>query len=247
MSKIPEPLDPKYFTAFSLYGLLVALLATLVVESLKFDVTSPEAAHWSPHWWLLGAVVIFVALNFLYDTKLGKLLRRSRPIVLHLMAGRDVARGRALILLVSRGEGASSARAAIEWHQGELSRVWLIHSSDSSEAADELKAIAQERTRAEVIKRPLDAVHSIGIASALVSEILSEAKRVGYKDDEIVCDFTGMTKSVSAGMLLASLRQSVRLTVMEPNATREDGHPDPTAGSHPVEISRWEGDGFPEV
>lgn len=51
---------------------------------------------------------------------------------------------------------------------------------------------------------------------------------------------TGMTKSASAGMLLAVLSLGGRLTVMEPKHFLPDGKPDPAQPSHPVEITRAE-------
>jgi hypothetical protein len=134
---------------------------------------------------------------------------------------------RGIVILVSR---ADSAMYAIEYHyrqQGTLRYVWLIPSSDdaqeyfgasSRETVDEIVS-ACEKLQAEVEaesgqKRPLDA-KILGHASPadaqdtfdLVNRVYrTYGPRLELESEQIIADFTGGTKPMSVGMIMACLQ-----------------------------------------
>ena len=61
--------------------------------------------------------------------------------------------------------------------------------------------------------------------------------RKGLAENDIMCDFTGMTKHMSAGMIFACAPKEARLQYMHPKGFLADGRADPDAGpSEPVEV-----------
>jgi hypothetical protein len=242
MPRVAGPLNPKFFTPFSLYALLIAALGALIVESIKFDPGTAEGSGWTPYAWTAGTALLFVAINVAYDAGLRKLMR-PKILVLNIRSSGRVVPARALVLLVSRGDGASSARWAIKWHESALEWLWLIESTDpeSRKQADELEEVGRGLGRGvKVYREVLHNLFSIGVAKATIDSVIRRARHAGFADDEIVCDLTGMTKSVSAGMLLAFVQTGGRLTVMEPERILESGRPDPAGESFPVEIDKKE-------
>jgi hypothetical protein len=66
-------------------------------------------------------------------------------------------------------------------------------------------------------------------------KIIYEIAQNKYKlaKDDIIADYTGGTKSMTTGMVLAALEQDARLQYMKPNQYEMDGRADRAAGSRP--------------
>ena len=231
MDRIPAPANPKVFVAFSLYALFLAVFGAIIVEQFK---------HWAggqfdPGPWTVGCVLLFFLVNLVYDRRLRGLLGPSQPI--GLFEDHAVKPSRGLMLLVSRRDGVRQATWAIEHHKQRLTHLWLIHSSDSEDAADALREQAgKDLPSVRVRLLPLVNLGSVELAKELVDQVRTEAKLAGLEADELVCDFTGMTKPASAGVVLANVHPHARLQYMEPTKTLPDGKPDPDAPSRPVGI-----------
>jgi hypothetical protein len=76
-----------------------------------------------------------------------------------------------------------------------------------------------------------EAVHS------LVDQIYVEAAGTfGLAEGEVVADYTGGTKSMTSGMVLACTSPSRPLQFMKPRQYTDDGRAEPQAGSDPVAI-----------
>ena len=70
-----------------------------------------------------------------------------------------------------------------------------------------------------------------------MERIRKQLQREGLAENDIVCDFTGMTKHMSAGMIFACAPREARLQFMHPRRFLADGRADPEAGpSEPVEV-----------
>jgi hypothetical protein len=181
-----------------------------------------------------------IVLIVLFDPVLRRWHKaRTQVITLNLTSSKHVKPASGLVLLISRGDGVRSGMYAIDHHGDSLTHVWLLHSSnqESIEGADQVEAHCRERApKAQVEKRLVADMFSIEMSKALVETLRNEAHRAGLKDHEFICDFTGMTKPVSAGVVLACVRPEHRLQYMEPLRFDKDGKPDRDAGSRPVEV-----------
>jgi hypothetical protein len=146
-----------------------------------------------------------------------------------------------LVLFVAVGPGKSSALQAAEWHgqKGTLRRVWLLTSTSTEAlaAADWVKGeIKAKFSTVEVEIEQLPDIHDIKLIKARVEEVRLRAGKAGVSEWDLICDFTSLTKSASAGMILACLPRKRRLQYMHPRKYDSDGRADPTAGSDPLEV-----------
>ena len=231
MDRIPAPANPKLFVAFSLYALFLAVFGAIVVEQVKHW----AGLHFDPGVLTVACVVVFLLVNIAYDRRLRGWLRPSEPI--GLFEDRTVKPSRGLMLLVSRGEGVRQASWAVQHHRARLSHLWLVHSSDSEEIAKLLRTqTEQDLPGIKVRLLQLPNLGSVELAKQLVEQVRTEAKLAGLEWDDLICDFTGMTKPASAGVVLANVHPHARLQYMEPTKTLPDGRPDPESPSKPVEI-----------
>jgi CRISPR-associated protein (Cas_Cas02710) len=138
-----------------------------------------------------------------------------------------------LILLISNQE---SALFAVKYHyeiKKTLEKVWLIPSNGllvetfgpSTRPTAEL--IAQEcRALAEKEGRPLDVeVHPTGVSPADSQDTFDYVRRIfredSYKAGELIADFTGGTKPMSIGVIMACLPAERELEYVSLN--RETG------------------------
>ena len=118
---------------------------------------------------------------------------------------------RGLICLVSNRE---SVLRAVEHHAGVLERLWLVHTQESEELAKALKneaVAAHELERYQVKLEPIGGLRLQTDTEAAVRGIFDSLGRLRLKDTDVVCDFTGMSKPASAGMIVACLSRSRKL------------------------------------
>ena len=137
---------------------------------------------------------------------------------------------RGLFFLISRGADGPYANYAIDYHRSALAHLWLLHSSDagSLQNLEFVRSHCRETVpHVKLSVRQEDDMFSITTAKAHVDFVRQEAHAIGIKDEDLICDFTGMTKPVSAGVVLACIRPDHRLQYMEPNGFLADGRPDP--------------------
>ena len=236
----PKPADPKYFIFFTIYALLIGVAASLTVEVVK-DGFDGSGKHHVYLWVVWGVALALLGISFrMYDPAVRAWIRgRNAYLRLNLASFTNVRPARGLVLLVSRGKGVMSAIYAVDYHRETLLHLWLIHSSDGGS----LEGVAQIRRHCrecaqqiDIRTRQIDNVFSVEMARALVDFIRQEAYSFGIVDQDFICDFTGMNKPVSAGVVLACLRPEHRLQYMESRGFLPDGGPDPLAGARPVEV-----------
>lgn len=231
MNRIPAPANPKQLVAFSLYAVFLAIFGAVIVEQVK---------HWAgkdfdPGPLSLICAVVFLGVNFAYNAKLRTWLQ-PRPTV-RLTGERVASPSRGLMLLIGRREGDRQAAWAIRHHRDRLSHLWLIHSSDSEETAQLVRAQAEKNISGIRVRLLLlDNLGSVELAKDLVEQVRTEAQLAGLGWDDLICDFTGMTKPVSAGVVLANAHPGARMQYLEPTKNLADGRPDPDSPSRPIEV-----------
>jgi hypothetical protein len=171
----------------------------------------------------------------------------------------DIAPRRGLIVLVSQGRLEDiPATAAIRYHfraekndeKPVLTHCWLVTSGrppqvpdskpqrtgDASvptawENAQALRALYEGKgIRVEV--RIIDPEDPENIFQ-VIEKIYADAKGVNFERKDLVADFTGGTKMMSAGMMLTCIPEDRDLEYMRPRRFLESGRADPSAGADP--------------
>lgn len=210
-----------------LSGVFVNYIGTALetfVRDWLLDVGASErlANELPPVLVLLLVIATVIALASWQGRRVVPVSKRFQP------GGRSQPEGkRGLIILVSNSE---HALHAVRYHYealGTLSYVWLIPSNDldaerfgkgSGETAaiirDRCNQLRDEVAKASETERPLDTfVMEQGASPGdaqdtydLVNRIYRvDADRLGLKASEIIADFTGGTKPMSVGMIMACL------------------------------------------
>jgi hypothetical protein len=136
-----------------------------------------------------------------------------------------------LIVFASKGPNIS-AEEAIRYHLPTLKRCWIISGDDKKEEGSSYRA-ANELI-AKMIKGdvPLDLfelkpmkeedVHNPIKSFEHIESIFNELPE-GFNEADIISDYTGGTKSMTAGMILSCALPSRDLQVLIPKAYKEDG------------------------
>src|SRR6266404_775287 len=142
---------------------------------------------------------------------------------------------RGLIMLVSNS---ASARFAVEYHlrKKTLERVWLIPSNNmesdkfgpgSQRLAEQIKAECEDLAQQQ--NKNLDVIiHLAGVSSADSQDTFDYVNRLfrnsGYEPGEIIADFTGGTKPMSVGMIMACLPSQRDLQYVSFNRETNQSH-----------------------
>jgi len=112
-----------------------------------------------------------------------------------------------LIVLVGPGHAGTdplqgSCGPAIEYHLPTLRMCWMIASEEGARVAESLRSRYENRCPIEVVT--IGRAFDIRETYRAVREIyLQKAKDKGLSPDQVIADFTGGTKMMSAGMVLA--------------------------------------------
>lgn len=223
-------------------------------------------AHY-PHLFLLGGVLIGMLPNGIYELGVsllgGGLPARIAAVAipfgllvllayaLSILEGRRATgstftivgcpaapRKRGLICLVSNREVID---AAIGYHARELEHLWLIASIRTAGLAEQLQAEygAAEKTagvQTHITVLTNDDIYSHEATEAVVESIYAGLPE-GLAQDDVIADFTGGTKSMTAGMIMACLDVDRPLEyVPQKYRTAPDGRPIPAETGDPIHI-----------
>ena len=150
----------------------------------------------------LGGIAILASVSVLL-LSIGWHILQSRRTQntspLYVNRAPEPARG--LILLVRNKE---VCQAAIGYHKNSnrlFERCWLIASSQSKEVAESIQGEFGALCKDEI--RIVNDVHDPAEIYVLVNKIYEQAWQEGFKPEEIIADYTGMTAGCSVGMVLA--------------------------------------------
>ena len=169
----------------------------------------------------------------------------------------NVQRRKALIALVSleHAGGRQAVDEAVAYHRADesgrpsLHHCWLIAGPG---VGDPVQKMLSSREKAERLRDELEAAgiktrvlridsESEGddpmTTMARVEEAFFEAAAAGLGPEEVIADYTGGTKTMTAGMILACARPDRKLEFMKPRRYRPDGTADRGAGSEPREVN----------
>ncbi len=166
--------------------------------------------------------------------------------------GWPVPRHRGLIVLSSIGGGIGSAENAIRYHWREspgaedpepvLEHCWIITGGPASEQS--ASALVDQLVQDGF---PLAMFHPCALTGEesdnpqavheLVDRIYTEAAQTyGLAEEEVIADYTGGTKSMTSGLVLACASPRRPLQFMKPRHYDADGRADQAAGSDPEAI-----------
>jgi|GEM_PF-2509048 len=240
---------------------LVGAVLLGVISNAAYDFTSSLLGK--PGVVFVSAIGALVTLVILYAL-IPRLFRPRLTIT-------DIAPRAGLIVLVSQGQLDSlAAHTAIKHHLPRLKNCWLITSPkpkpkedpDQNESqekppqpapqlawknAEDLKALYESPTcHLEIVK--VDPENPEEIYKKVEQAFRDAQRKYGLPRYEIVADYTGGTKTMTVGMVLACTYNHCDVEYVRPRAFLDDGRADPHAGSDPkqVDLSFWPGATKPE-
>ncbi|MEW6418836.1 MAG: hypothetical protein AB1480_12065 [Nitrospirota bacterium] len=154
-------------------------------------------------------------------------------------------RHRGLIVLCSIGENIS-AEQAIRYHyrglknehqDSILKHCWMITGGDASEQAARnliVKLVSEgfPNNLFKIIQISGDDADNPTKVYKIIEDIFKSLPE-GFKESDIISDYTGGTKSMTSGLVLACAIPSRELQFMKPRKYKDDGTADRAAGSDP--------------
>lgn len=158
---------------------------------------------------IVNSIIILVTAALIYLAI--KIRNRTAPLQL-IPDTRQPPPHRGLIVLVGTGrpgedEMSQSAGKAIEYHADKLKYCWLIASGGekgSVPVAQKLEQICKDKHIEPFIHTIHDPFESVQESYDLITEIYdNELEACGLTSNEVIADFTGGTKPMSVGMVLA--------------------------------------------
>ncbi len=207
--------------------------------SLSANINSNWLQHNAAARWLLALVVPLAILTLLAPPIVRRFLPLSPvPTARQHRAGEC----QGLVALVSSGDGAATARKAIEYHAATLRRIWLVHSPDSAAEADKLVDDLSRHERLSV--RHFEKISLTDKAFGDPEAVRDAIEERVYRrladimppipQSEVVVNIMGGMKQTTAGAFLAALAPGRRIEVV-PALTRDDRLRGMTPGD-PLEI-----------
>ena len=176
-------------------------------------------AAWMQHpaaKWALGLVVPLFVLIALAPPVVRRFLPVSpTPVARQFEAGSC----QGLVVLVSKGDGVATARAAIEHHAATLERIWLIHSGLSLGDADSLISDLSRDPRfaagqfTKIALSDTAFVDPEAVRSVIEAKIFAALPK-GMPPEEVIVNIMGGTKQTTAGAFLAGMQPGRRLEVV---------------------------------
>ncbi|MGD9099610.1 MAG: hypothetical protein PVF45_03955 [Anaerolineae bacterium] len=187
---------------------IVALLGFNVVGDLVAGLIGLATGN-SMWFWIVGVLSILIFLLVIYWA-----WRRAEPLAL-VPPGQLPPKHRGLIVLVGTGRPGEdpmrqSAGAAIVYHvaggqEAGLEKCWLVATTGEKGSLPIARQL-EEECQAQNVEARIETVadrFSVQESYDLVRRIYQEALAEGLAEDDLIADFTGGVKPMSAGMILA--------------------------------------------
>ncbi|MFB2897740.1 hypothetical protein ACE1CI_32895 [Aerosakkonemataceae cyanobacterium BLCC-F50] len=199
-------------------GALIESLIQYLLYFLKIQQNTPDFVAYLPK-------VLMFLIPCIAVIGIGMWQSYGRKIISRGISGelRKPEGKKGLILLVSNPD---SAKFAIDYHyieKGTLEKVWLIPSNDTEKDKFGEPSISKVDPIEDYCKelktnygRPLEViVHRKGVCPGDAQDTFDYVNRVyrqsGYAEHELIADFTGGTKPMSVGMIMACLKRDREL------------------------------------
>lgn len=188
------------------------------------------------------AVLLMVLFYVLLELVARKAAKNARAIIA-MIQSENVTPRKGLIALSSPGSRITAAENAIKAHLGNLQHCWIITGPDipgakptSQENAEDIARRYQALNPTMVFHiKPLDDEHNPKMAFHLVQSIYHEAFAHGLMEQDVAADYTGGTKSMTAGMVLAcSVSEERNAQYMKPRQVEPTGIATPAAEAVPI-------------
>ncbi len=207
--------------------------------------------------WLIGLSLTSILIMLLTTDLLGRmrnfiLANRNQKIITPNFEG-EVKRRKALIVLVSHRPNPPAKNAVehhawnmIPGHPPVLEHCWLIAGPGEGEFssfanATRLQSFLEARkihTEVYSLNNLMDIEESYRLTKKAIQEAFSH---YNVELEEIIVDYTGGTKPMTVGMVLAAVEFGVDLQYMDSKQLEKSGRVEKVAGSiaRPVNLSFW--------
>lgn len=209
---------PQHFTKFELFYtprfplffltgmVLLAVMGNMLTDLLKHYL---GASPW--HLILIFAITALgLALLVAAAHAAGAIQKRLTATSPYVIIDRPKPnKCRGLIAFVS-GREPEHLRKALKYHSPELQRAWLIATKETKSQAREIQH-EYESDKLSIRIVDLDDQWDLPKAKAVVEKIYGDGLIGGLKEEDIIADFTGGTKPMSAGMIFACMNPSRKL------------------------------------
>ena len=230
---------------------LIFLLGIYIVGITTGSLAEALKAVAKPWLLSLAGTIVLLLLVILIDPEHSFLrwIRRNIRATPESEPEQKPARYPGLIVCASVGMGISSAETAIRYHwkgvnnefsEPLLKYCWIITGGeDSKKEAQNLMSKLISDDFPSYIFRPMielsaeDADNPEAVYNA-INKIYDEILDIDLSESDIIADYTGGTKSMTSGMILACALPGRKLQFMKPKEYDSDGRANRSAGSVPV-------------
>lgn len=213
--------------------ILGVLAVNFIGEGLSMVIAaSVDGTGWASGAWVTAAgflMLVLVLLTFDLPKILKGVLRRNPPNVTHRP---NILPRCGLIALVSTGQNLTAAEEAANYHLSAtgdtLKYCWLLAGPGNGETsswqnAQRIQADLQNKGVTTAVWQLKDA-DDVAEVFQIASQIYQEAQlRYNLNSEDLIADFTGGTKSMTAGLALACAAQNWDMQFMKPMKTDENG------------------------
>ena len=215
---------PEVIAPFLVGSLALGVASDAIYDLLKAYHGGDSAAYWQIL--LLAAIALLIAAIVMFLV----LIRRTRERVLVINKPHPAKR-KGLIVLVSQQD---TLRKAFDYHQTTLEHCWLIATSQSWTLATEFKSQYENSTR-QIELLPLRDEFDWQECKTCIDKIFQQLPP-SWQDDDVITDFTGLTKLATAGAILASLVANRPMQYVPGIYEEKNGKRVAVAAAEPIEI-----------
>lgn len=215
---------PEVIAPFLVGSLALGVASDAIYDLLKDYHGGGSAAYWQIL--LLAAIALLIAAMVMFLV----LIRRTRERVLVINKPHPATR-KGLIVLVSQQD---TLRKAFDYHQATLERGWLIATAQSWALATEFKSQHENNAR-QIELLLLRDEFDWQECKTSIDKVFQQLP-AGWQNDDVITDFTGLTKLATAGAILASLVANRPMQYVPGIYEERDGKRVAVAAADPIEI-----------
>lgn len=224
--------------------LLGTMLLNLIIFGIVPNLLSDYFKENIPY---LAALMAGMVLSYAIIGLLVRFFENRSRVELNLSQKENPDARRGLIVLMSPGPRTTAAENAVKAHLSALKQCWVIYGPDrpgqkptpreNAQTLEEKFKSVKKDTITFHLKAQADE-HDPQESYYLVRSIYEEAKAVGLSETDVIADYTGGTKSMTAGMVLAcSVSEERDAEYMRATKTSPSGVAEPATEAIPVSVN----------